>query len=585
MTATQTAEMVGLLAWVSSRVMIQAKSGVLLPLHPYPEQLRIWGYACRQRTLGLPVRIRVLKARQVGASTAIEALIFGDCQNRPNRHGFVCAHDDDSSAILFRMTQLMEEELPPEERRAKDYSNRKEIIFSQPHRSQIQVQTAGKMELGRSGMIHDLHCSEVAFWKRGKQTLLSVLQCVPDQPDTMVIQETTANGASGPFYEGWNDNVRRWNAATTEREQLSGYVPVFISWLSCTDYQIPLQPGQTLEPLDEKEEALVAAGATAAQLKWRRSAIRDKCGSDEELFEQEYPSTPDEAFKTSGRPAIPRAIFERHHQTSCPPARAVHLVERRTLEGAVVTAEPADLNARLCWHVWHEPDPTCDYTVFGDVAEGQLADPADPRSDPDFSAGLVFNRRYLRFDAMFHGRLEAYDFGLQLWMASVWYRNAWASPESNACGIAPLAAFKHKAYPYLYQRTRPEEALNAGEDSPLWGWKTTLANRDFMIDTWVARCRSDPVEGWAPAVLVLQEGLADEEQHFVRKASGKREHQAGYHDDILFGAMGALQLHVLCPRGEFETTPAVKRSRRPMKYAGGVDPGLEVEDMECVTTG
>ncbi|HUW99933.1 MAG TPA: hypothetical protein VMY35_03060 [Phycisphaerae bacterium] len=554
--------------------------------------MRVIGIAAQQQAAGLPVRIMGLKARQVGFSTNVEAVIFSDCQIRSNRRGFVCAHDDDSSTTLFRMTQLMEAELPADERWPKVYSSRREIIFDAPHRSQVQVQTAGKVTLkgagtlGRSTMFHNLHCSEVAFWRNAKQNLLSVLQCVPDEPDTMIFLESTANGASGEFYERWNAATRRWNAATTDLERLSGYVPVFISWLSCSDYALAL-PAEGLraetrgEDLDEKEQGLLARGATLEQLAWRRLAIRDKCGSDEDLFEQEYPSTPAEAFKTSGRPAIPAAIVERHDHTACEPSRWVHLVEQH---GEVVAVDAAP-GSRNTWQIWHEPDETCDYTLFGDVAEGSLADAADVQSDPDFSAGIVLNRRYLRLDAMYHGRPEADEFGEELRKGGLYYRDAWTTPEANACGIAALVPLKKTAYPNLYQRTRPEESVAAGEDSPMWGWKTTTGNRDFMIDTWIAMCREHPVEGWAPAVKVLQQILADEERAFVRKASGKREHGDGYHDDVLFAAMGAVQLHVLCPRGEFQTSPAVLRQRRPARYVGGVDPGIGVEDEEFVTTG
>lgn len=581
-----------LLAWIQSRVYIQDKTGHLCLLELNPEQLRIIGIAAAQQARGLPVRIIGLKARQIGFSTNAEALIFADCQNRPNRRGFVCAHDEESSSTLFRMTQLMESELPLAEQQPKVYSSKREIIFAGPSRSQLQVQTAGKVTLkgagtlGRSAMLHNLHCSEVAFWRNAKQNLLSVLQCVPDEPDTMIFLESTANGASGEFYDRWNAAVKRWNAARTDLERLSGYVPVFISWLTSPDYARAL-PAEGLAAdtpevaLDEKERALVGRGATLEQLAWRRMAVRDKCGGDEELFEQEYPSTPSEAFKTSGRPAIPAGIVERHNHTACEPARWVHLVER---DGQVIAVDAA-VGTRNTWQVWYDPDLRCDYTVFGDVCEGTLADPSDTQSDPDYSAGVVLNRRYLRLDAMYHGRPEAYDFGVELWKAAVWFRNAWATPEANACGIAALTAFKHKRYNNLFQRTRPEESLAAGEDSPLWGWKTTAQNREYMIDTWIASCRREPVEGWAPAVKVLQQRIADEERSFVRKPTGKREHDDGYHDDCLFAAFGALQLHILCPRGAYETSPAARRGRRPVRYVGGVDRGVEVDDDVFVATG
>lgn len=582
MTATaQAQEEIGILDWLASRLKIIDKAGRLVPYVPNDEQCRLYGYAAAQQAAGLPVRILVLKARQIGISTATGALAFALTQNQANRKAFVCAHDDESSTVLFRMVKRFEEELPGAERRAKDHSNRKEILWSAPHRSEYRVQTAGVVRMtkdagqktstrGRSETIHYLHCSEVAFWWDAKHTLLALLQTVPDLPDTAVILESTANGASGEFHDRWEEAVRRHREHPGD---LSGYIPMFVSWLSAPEYRRPLAHGESLGLLDDEEQRLRRLGADDTQLAWRRSAISEKCGGDPDLFKQEYPATPEDAFIVSGRPAIPTEVVTHHQEAVRPPDRRVTL---RRGAGGQVLVEEASEQAEFAWRVWAEAEEGADYVVAGDVMEGQLSDRADVRSQPDWSTGVVLRRRDLAIVATFRARLTPDWHGEQLLLAAEWYNKAWASPECNAAGMASLAVFTRRSYARLYQRQKGLDSLEAGDEIPVWGFKTTAANRDYLIDTYVAQARADPRDGWAGKVQVWDQDFVDEERTFVWRGR-RRQHQVGAHDDLLFAGFIALQLHLDCPRTQEGPAAPVRVNPRltGIRYAGGVDRGVQ----------
>src|ERR1700685_2983972 len=66
----------------------------------------------RQYNLGLPVRIIVLKARQMGMSTAVEGILFNWCFLHPGTRSLVIAHETKATQNLFDMTKLMWEEWP-----------------------------------------------------------------------------------------------------------------------------------------------------------------------------------------------------------------------------------------------------------------------------------------------------------------------------------------------------------------------------------------------------------------------------------------------------------------------------------------
>jgi hypothetical protein len=47
------------------------------------------------------------------------------------------------------------------------------------------------------------HGSEVAFWPNPASHFAGVVQAVPDEPETEIILETTANGVGGEYHERW----------------------------------------------------------------------------------------------------------------------------------------------------------------------------------------------------------------------------------------------------------------------------------------------------------------------------------------------------------------------------------------------
>ena len=528
--------------------------------------------------MGLPVRIIILKFRQGGFTTICKALDFMLTLQVENRRSLACAHDDEASAEMFRMNQIFQDELPQKEKRQTNYSSKKEISFSAPHRSSTRVLTAGKENLGRAFTLHGLHCSEVAHWTNPKRTLLSALNALSDSSDTIGILESTAFGAGGEFYTRWSDAVRR----RRERpDSLQGFQPLFFGWLDFDEYKTPVPKNYKFGSFDEFEQELKGLGATKEQLYWRRIILADKCGGDPYMFMQEFPATAEQAFQATGRPAIPATITNQHLKTAND-NEGQYIVLRRELATAKVYYEKvADDYYGPKWLVWKFPREDCDYIVAGDVAEGALSDPADPRSEPDFSTGAVLNRRTLHFDAVLHGHMDPDIHGGELLKAAEFWNEAWVSPEVNSPGIASLLVIKNASYPKLYQRPGKQDRL-VEKDVPSYGFKTHVGNRELMIDTWIAFNRPDPNTGFDEKIVVHSERVVWEEQNFVKKPTGKREHRTGAFDDLLFAHMICLMLHLACRRelkAERKKRKFLTRARAELLYliAGGTDPGVGME--------
>ena len=564
--------------WFAENLKIVDRDNNLVPFMVNSQQKHTLFWVGMQLAAGVPVRVIILKARRMGMSTLITALGFMFTILRSNYPAFACAHDAAGTDTLRTMARTFQEELPPHLKREAKYDNQQNITFDPPHRSSYRFHTAGaKGKSGRSKEITYLHISEKAHVDHFAQVAAGIMACVPRKnPLSCIFEESTANGEmdDGQFHESWNAAVKH---RERNPDDLRGYITLFFPWLDFPEYRETPPKNYEWGEFDEWEYRLKDLGADEEQLFFRRVVMAEDYAGDPEIFAQEYPATPEEAFRTSGRPAIEHAIIAYHESLCCPPARKVVL--RRNGEGKVVAFDAPE-RCPCYWEVWFEPQKGCDYTVFGDVAEGELSDPQDEKSKSDDSAGAVLNRMKLQYDAICVNKLGADEWGYQLRMCAEWYNDAWASPEVNGLGQAALAAFKD--YYRIPARKGGEPVSLEDRVLKALGFETTRANREFMIDTWRSHSLPHPTDKFHDKLQVFSAKAVAQEKTFIWKKTGnklRREHANGAKDDIMFAMFGALQLHIDCPRTyeplEYQNRPAVHLDSR---FAGGYDDDLDDEE-------
>lgn len=513
--------------YVESKLYIKTKDAQIVKLKLNASQQRLYGVIDEQRQAGKPVRVIVLKARQIGFSTLIEALIFHATALFKNISSLIVAHDDDSSRGIFEMSRLFYEMLPPMLRPMKRNLNEKRLLFENPTvnlrekdrdpglRSQIAVETAGNKSAGRSKTVRNLHCSEVAFWPNAKETLLSLLQAVPDKPGTMIVLESTANGVGDEFYE------RYWAAKRGDSE----YVAVFVPWFEHEEYRRMVDAGFTLT--GEEQRLKILYHLDDEQLSWRRWAIVNKCGGDVELFKQEYPSNDVEAFITSGRPVFDGQKLTTMLEHATDPETIGGLVER---EGKIAFEAQEKGYLRL----WKQPEKDHAYVIGVDVAGED--------EGGDHSCADVIDRKTLEQVAQFHGDIDPDLYGQHLERLAKWYNRAGLGIEDNNHGLTTITACKR--YSRLYMREVLDEKTKKATKK--MGWHTDMKSRPILIDELKKAIR----EG---AVTVHCRQTVEELMTFVVKNNGREEHQNGCHDDRVFSLGIALQMNILMPRWSIGT--------------------------------
>jgi hypothetical protein len=468
--------------YIPKLLKIRNKDAQLVPFILNKPQIRLLEIIERLKAKSKPVRIIILKARQMGFSTFTEGLIFNDTATTPLKNSQIVAHEDSASQNLYQMYKTFYENLPPELTPMTKYSNSQELLFENPTpdidekrknpglQSRVKVASARNVNTGRSSTIHNLHASEVAFWQDAKTLMTGLMQTIPDSPNTMVIIESTANGVGGWFYETWQQAVRGENE----------YIPVFFPWFELNEYSKPFDSLEEREDFinnvnmvftnekgeeirTEEYELMVTHSLTYEQLNWRKYTIRNKCNNDIDQFNQEYPATPDEAFIASGRPRFSAGSIKKFLK-KCVEGERGYIVEDSS--GVHFVKDPKGYV-----EIWEYPKEDRFYCIGADVAEGlEKGDYSDARvGSDDFNVW-----------ASWHGHIDPDLYGDELVKLAKFYNNAYIGVERNNHGLTTLKAIQRKEYWNIYFQKTYDKI--ADKISQTIGWLTSNRTKPLMID-------------------------------------------------------------------------------------------------------
>ena len=557
--------------YIENFLKIKDKRAMIIPFTLNKAQRIVLAQMAKDEEAKKPKRYIVLKARQMGLSTLFEGLIYRDTSTNENKNSLIIAHEEQASSNLFQMSKLYYENSPELIRPMKKYANGKVLSFENPTaddneklknpglRSKIAIATAGSGEVGRSATYHNIHASEVAFFPDAKTTMLGLLQAVPDQPNTMVVMESTANGVGDWFHEMWVKAERGENEFT----------PIFLPWFIQDEYTRPFRSEHEKEVFQAEishvsqdasgnevrtyeYELMMKHELTLEQLNWRRYTMANKCQGDEILFMQEYPCTPEEAFISSGRPKFSIKALRKYQTITKPPIKRGYLHK----DGKGVKFVE-DNNGYIS--IWKEPEHGMTYAIGADVAEGL--------AHGDYSTGQVGDSK---FDvvAQWHGHIDPDLFGIELVKLAIYYNEAYLGVENNNHGLTTLTSIKKEEYWNLYF-TKTYDKI-ADTMTQKLGWTTSIRTKPYMIDKLAEFVREHHLGIYND--LVISEMFS-----YVIEDNGKTNAQPGTHDDTVMALAIMLQL-LLEGRGENYTPEIPVDQRHKPSAVDIVDPLFEEEN-------
>jgi hypothetical protein len=475
----------------------------------------------KQYNAGKPVRIIVLKARQLGISTATEGVLFWWSFIHSGTSGLVIAHEADATSSLFEKTQLYWDTWPFRDLYETKYASQKRFLWL-PTRSTLRVATAKNVQSGRSRTLHAVHASECAYYPEPEALMLGLRQTIPNKHGSIVVLESTANGIGNWFHNEWS----------MAEEGDSDYVPLFFPWFKHYEYAMQTTLSSPLE-LNADERNLLKLGASYENIEWRRWAIKNLCANDEETFKQEYPSTPHEAFITSGTNIFPLGKLDECFKPL--PGFKGTLLEHN---GKVRWVADATGPLTVFKAPTKSPANWQRYFVSGDPSMTIEGDPASIQ---------VINRQTLEQVAVWHGRIDPINFAKEMMKLGKWYHNAELCPEVEGGGQAAIATIINYNYPNVWQHVWADKA--PGKVATSFGWSTNYNRKRWSV----GRLKYLLVQN---SIIIHDKRTYNQMRNFIVLPSGEMGNASRQmHDDTVMAlAIGVTASHTEPPLYEEEHT-------------------------------
>ena len=513
--------------YANKALKIRTKDAQIVPFRLNRAQKRLLGAILDQWEQTGRVRVVILKARQLGFSTMVGGFLYWWLSQHRATKGIVVTHKGDATQALFDMTKRYHTEVPEFLRPSTSRASSKELKFDKLD-SGYMVATAGADTVGRGETLQAAHLSEVGLWPKlkAREIMNGLLQAIPSEDNTFVFVESTARGMSGPFYEAWRAAV----------EGSSGYLPYFAPWFEDDKYREAVPEGFQRTPDEDDYCAKVLAEygeeLDDAQLVFRRQKI---ALDGPELFKQEYPTFPEDAFLTSGAP-----VFNLTKLTDRA-TKVPDVLHRMDYDPVEQTMAP---NPRGRLMLYREIDPRMEYTIGVDVSKGTGGE--QDGAEGDWSVAQVLDQ-HKRQVAIWRGKVEPDYLATILYHLGHLFNEARMAVEFNNHGILPnTLLFKTgimvhgelRTYENLY--TREVYDKQSDELKQELGFYTDVKTRPLIIDELRQAVRDE-------VICLNDAGTIDEMTTFVADPkTGKIEAEVGCHDDRVLALAIANHVHEGC---------------------------------------
>ena len=481
----------------------------------------------------LPIRMIVLKARQIGATTFFSALGFWfSAMNRNITYGIV-AHLLKSAESIFQKCKVYYNNLPKELQPATTQMSSEGITFDRKNgmgiNSKIQFATVSE-GVFRGQTLSYLHLTECAFWEGNVQAIEnSLAPTVSINPKTIIVRESTANG-----YNFFKDD---WDRAVNGKSE---YTPFFFGWQDHKEYALPVPKG--FELTDKEKQLKKKFKVSEEQLAWRRYQIDNNYGGNETWFAQENPMTPEEAFVAAGGGVFDsETIVQGYNSAKKPklvPLTSVSVFEKLHIWEEPQSGRKQEFAQRHEWSdaeqryvevqtdlIVEEYNYKIPYTIGVDTS-GMGA---------DYNQVVVVNNITKKVAARFEKKnIPEEQLALVVVEIAKMYNDALIAPEVNysheICNYIVKYGYKNI---YITETVNRQDVRIAGGIQ--YGWKTTSLTKPAVISSLRSRLTADPA-------LIEDKDFWYEAEYYLMEDSrlNKMNAASGHHDDIIMATAIAM---------------------------------------------
>lgn len=522
--------------WCTTCVTVKDKAGYRdIPLRLNRPQRLILAVLEEMRIGHRPIRAILLKARQCGGSTLVQAyMAWIQLMHRDNWHSLICAHRKDSASIIRGMMTKLFSHYPAQflpdgvdQLRLRPFEGSRNVCRIEGRGNTVMVCSAESVDAARGADIAMAHLSEVAFWPdtpgRDPEDLVrSVAGTIALADHTLVVMESTANGVGNFFHDEW----LRAKAGRSDKQ------PIFIPWHKSTLYRLPADDyGKLWAESDKYERWLWDEGCSLEQIAWYRAKRREY--PTHRAMQAEYPTTDAEAFTATDRQVFPAEGTEHLLSLCRPPLLTGDMAAdacsgKEALRNVRFAADPAGL-----MKVWKLPAKHVlranRYVTVVDIGGRSAAS--------DWSVIAVIDRGEepgCRPEIVAQWRGHT-DHDLLAWKAAQiaqWYCRALLVVESNTLesertegnNSAYILDEIADSYRNLYHREGIDRETGRAVTHP--GFHTNRSTKPLIVNRHIAAVRDH-------RYTERDTDAVGEHIAYERRADGSFGAKAGHHDDIL----------------------------------------------------
>lgn len=442
-----------------------------------------------ERWKGKTVYAQLVKARQFGGSTLVQMwMVWIQAMLHENWHSSIVTDVASQALKILNMYSVMAKNYPAELGTISlggFYGSQSSRLIKE-RGCIISVGSMQKPDSLRSTDNSLIHCSEVGLWhttkgKSPEDMLQTLLGSLTEAPDTAFIMESTAKGVGNFFHRTWVQN--------------SVYRKIFVPWFKLEKNLMDLDHKKDfINTWDDYEWTLWHLGATIQGIRWYRHTLAAFNG-DRWRMQSENPTTPEEAFSSTGNKYYPQWLLERHKAFITPP-KYVGDIFGKTPDGKDALSELA-FNANLqakdnCLWAWSFPDvkePYVNrYVVSVDI--GGESDRADYSTINVIDRIGLLDGGALERAATWRGHISQLDLAWKAVQIAEFYEHALLVIECNSLEREEIEGTEGSHYltvideiaPYydnIYKRERTDRSKN--KHTNLYGFHMNKHTKSMVM--------------------------------------------------------------------------------------------------------
>lgn len=154
-------------------------------------------------TLRRMKRIIILKARQIGFSTAVTGFFYHQTIMTPGVNTALIGYNSDLTAELLDKVKTFYRTTPESLRPAIQYNSKFEISFPKIDSKILVLPSTDNV--GRGYTLNNTLCTELAFWEKAEEKMMALEASVPI--NGQIVIESTPNGQGNLYHKMWmSDN-------------------------------------------------------------------------------------------------------------------------------------------------------------------------------------------------------------------------------------------------------------------------------------------------------------------------------------------------------------------------------------------